>query len=418
MDYPTAATQHYRSQQALAATTLRAADRLWRQVGVEFDAGWDRVGAELVALVNGAMVDAAQGGIDYLPRVLDETGQSSAGLATVSASAFAGYTREGVVVAEALHASVRISKQAVADGHTPSGALLQGRKSLQRLIPSLIADADRGAVQVGLTTTKVGGYVRMLVGPSCKDCIMLAGRWYAWNEGFQRHPHCDCRHIPASENIAGDWRTDPYQAFNQLSEEEQDRRFGKSEARAIRDGADMYRVVNVKTRGLPSAKAFRSPRMTVDEIYRTAGTRARAVEMLTQQGYILPGGQVAGGVIAMDAKVAHALGGGALGRGGTRVGATYAHQKAAMSGVRDPRERATQTAAERRLHDAVLRAQAAADGRNPYGRGKLTAAAKTRAEAELDTEIRILTAGLDPESGIRPPKQVYTLADLLGVKYR
>lgn len=363
------------------------------------------------------MIEAAEGGIAYLPRVLRETSQSAVGVAAVSAGAFGGYTREGVAIGEVLHGAVRVAKQSVAQGMTPSGALLAGRRSLMRVVPSVIADAGRGAVQVGLASTQIGGYVRMLSGPSCRDCILLAGKWYRWNQGFQRHPHCDCRHIPASENRAGDWTTDPYEAFHAMSEEEQDRKFGRSEARAIRDGADIYRVVNVRTRGLPTAKAFRNPRMTVDEIYRTAGTRTRTVELLTQQGYILPGGQQAGGVIATDARVVNYYGSGALGRGGQRKGASMAHKQATRTGVRNQLDRYTQTAAERRLNDAVLAERAVRDGRNPYGTHKLTDAGRARAQAEIEAEISKLTAGLDATSGIRVPDQVYKLADLLGVRY-
>lgn len=35
------------------------------------------------------------------------------------------------------------------------------------------------------------GYVRMLTPPSsCDRCVILAGRWYRWNQGFERHPMC------------------------------------------------------------------------------------------------------------------------------------------------------------------------------------------------------------------------------------
>ncbi len=363
------------------------------------------------------MRQAAQGGADYLPAVLSETGQSTAGLMAVNTAAFTGWTREGMRIDDALHASIRVAKQAVAAGHSPAGALLLGGRSLDRVVPSVIADADRGAVQAGLTTTtSVGGYVRMLNGPSCGRCIVLAGKWYAWNQGFQRHPHCDCRHIPASESLAGNWATDPYEAFRRMSPAEQDRAFGATQARAIRDGADIYRVHNSR-RGLPSVKAYKPPRLTLDEIYRQAGTRTRAVAMLTEQGWILPGGQQAGGVLAMDAQTSHYLGAGALGRGGTRKGATMAHRYAATTGKRDPLNRYTQTAAERRLGDSVLSVKAVSEGRNPYGAHKLNESGRRRAAAELDHEVRKLRAGLDPNSGIRIPAQVYRLADLLGVDY-
>lgn len=369
------------------------------------------------------MADAAQAGIDYVPAVLEETRQSADGLLAVGAASFAGWTREGAAVEDVLHASVRISKQAIAAGHTPAGAILLGERSLARTVPSLLADANRDAVQVTMTPTRVAGYVRMLNGPSCRRCIVLAGRWYRWNEGFQRHPKCDCRHIPASEDVAGSFTTDPYEAFRAMSEEEQDRTFGKSEARAIREGADIFRVVNVRQRGLPGVKAYKPPRMTVDEIYRTAGSRSRAVTMLTEQGYILPSGQQARGSIGygalgLDSEAAHYLGAGEFGRGGTRVGATAAHRAAGRAGVRDSLDRYTQTAAERRLADAVRAAEAVADGRNPYGTYRLTNAGRERAARDLNEQINILRDGLTPESGVRVPKQVYTLADLLGVNYR
>ena len=37
---------------------------------------------------------------------------------------------------------------------------------------------------------------RVLVPPSCKRCVVLAGRIYRDLEGFKRHPKCDCQHWP------------------------------------------------------------------------------------------------------------------------------------------------------------------------------------------------------------------------------
>jgi hypothetical protein len=121
----------------------------------------------------------------------------------------------------------------------------------------------------------------MLNPPSCNRCVVLAGKWFRWNQGFQRHPRCDCRHIPSTENISGDITTDPYAYFKSLTAEQQTATFGRIEARAINDGADIYRVVNISQRGMPTAGSkqaikYGTPRkMTVDQIYRTAGTRTR-----------------------------------------------------------------------------------------------------------------------------------------------
>ena len=99
-----------------------------------------------------------------------------------------------------------------------------------------------------LKTTGVNvGYVRMLTPPSCDRCVILAGKWYRWNQGFKRHPNCDCRHIPATEAIAGDITVDPMEYFNSLSIADQNKYFGKANAEAIREeGADIFQIVNAR----------------------------------------------------------------------------------------------------------------------------------------------------------------------------
>ncbi|WP_348239952.1 hypothetical protein, partial [Salmonella enterica] len=83
-----------------------------------------------------------------------------------------------------------------------------------------------------------------------------------WSDGFKRHPMCHCRNIPAAEDTSDDIRTDPMKLFHSLSEAEQNRQFTKAGAQAIRDGADINRVVNSR-RG---ALGLTSPgRLTAEE---------------------------------------------------------------------------------------------------------------------------------------------------------
>jgi len=77
---------------------------------------------------------------------------------------------------------------------------------------------------------------------------------------------------------------------------------------------------------------------------------------------------------------------GQMGRGGTRVGAREAVERARATGVRDPRERATMTAAERRAFDARANWEAVQAGRNPAG-GRLTPEVAARAEREFRKTI-------------------------------
>ena len=45
----------------------------------------------------------------------------------------------------------------------------------------------------------VGGYVRMVQAGACSRCVVLAGKWYRKNQGFQRHPGC----FPAGAVVSG-----------------------------------------------------------------------------------------------------------------------------------------------------------------------------------------------------------------------
>src|SRR5690606_31403613 len=97
---------------------------------------------------------------------------------------------------------------------------------------------------------------------------------------------------------------------------------------------------------------------------------------LREMGYILPGGQVPGGSLRGVVE-----GYGALGRGGTRIGARQAIEDARRTGYRTG-SRYTMTAAERRLFDAEARYMAVVQGRNPLGRTPLTPSIAASVEAD------------------------------------
>src|SRR5690606_20905890 len=83
------------------------------------------------------------------------------------------------------------------------------------------------------------------------------GRFYRWNAGFRRHPGCDCVHVASTQKAidgAGSEGLihDPYEYFNSLSEAEQNKLYTQAGAQAIRDGADLFQVVNSR-RGMSYA---------------------------------------------------------------------------------------------------------------------------------------------------------------------
>jgi hypothetical protein len=127
--------------------------------------------------------------------------------------------------------------------------------------------------------------VRYLSPPSCSRCAVLAGRVYRYSDGFLRHPRCDCTMIPTS--IANPAFThDPVD----LARRGLVTGMSKADMRAVDDGADFGRVVNVrlKTAGLgtPGRVLSRAGRPTPEAIYRSAASREDAIQALISAGYV------------------------------------------------------------------------------------------------------------------------------------
>ena len=95
------------------------------------------------------------------------------------------------------------AKVAVKSGLPIREALGQAERWLTGVTLTALADTARSVVGADIAQrTAIAGYVRMLNAPSCSRCIILAGKFFRWNEGFLRHPRCDCKHIPAQN---ADW---------------------------------------------------------------------------------------------------------------------------------------------------------------------------------------------------------------------
>lgn len=415
-----AATDQYRDQQALSVAAASNVGRQWSRMGDDFDASWDRVKPRVLSTLEGARADAVGVAVGYTAAVLAETNQIDSPVGELDPAAFLSSAPDGRSMSTLLDEAVITTKVAVSRGASAVEALQVGRRWLTMTSLTVMADTRREVYSADIVQRPdITGYVRMLNPPSCRRCVILAGRWYRWNTGFQRHPRCDCMHIPGRENVVGDERTDPYATFRGMSEQQQDKVFGRSEARAIRDGADIYRVVNVSQRGLATAAGARRygapSRLTVDDIYRRAGTRTNAIRLMQQEGYILDRGQsaipLAPGVRTDRQIIAAGRGRGTVTIGGRTVTTNRAARfDAAASGQRDTLSRATMTAAERRLYDANYRLQyARMTGNIPRGVGlssadvyaspiPASAAKVAELERDLARELRRLGERGTPES--------------------
>lgn len=308
---------HYRTQQRITAATVVAVRSEWAKIGPDFDAGWARVGPRILALVVAGQIASAREGAAFVPRSLDETGESADAVGRVDSRAFAGYASDGRPLDSLLVGAVVQAKVAVGDGAAPQDALARGGRWLDGITHGQLSDVGRVAIGVAIAARpKVTGYVRVLNPPSCGRCAVLAGRHYRWSSGFSRHPPtCDCFHRPGQAR-PGDL-TDPQEYFEGLSPADQDKYFGKAQAQAIRDGADMNQVVNAdRSTYIAGGRKFtregvtirgrfgrtspeftrregdryrtaKIPRITPEQLYKDAVDRDDALRLLRRFGYIV-----------------------------------------------------------------------------------------------------------------------------------
>lgn len=378
---PAATLAHYRQMQRLQVVAVHAARRSWARVdGRNISGTWNTALADLAPLMQGIQVQAATSALTAGTLAMAEQGVWVAPTAFADPGAFAGHTTTGADLTSALYSPAPAVKQAIAAGASTTQALAAGRGYLEQLVRTIVADTGRAAGGVDVAVRPGTGYVRMLNPPSCSRCTVLAGRFYRWNAGFERHPGCDCVHVPSTvtdtaEAYANGLVDDPRAVFDQMSPAEQDKTFTRAGAQAIRDGADMSQVVNAR-RGMTKNRVFTTEgagrrgyagsllkrgqrRMTPESIYaQAAGDREKALALLREHGYVLPGG--------VTLKGAHYEGFGQMGRGGTRKVAAQAVLDARATGVRDPASRYTMTAAERHDYDIEQRYRAVLAGRSPF----------------------------------------------------
>lgn len=401
-----AAVRDYSSEMLrLEALAVAAGRRSWRRVSQSrISESWEDSLRTLRPVVVGAQVAAATAGSGYSASTLAQQDAYSPPDAFVNPSAFGGYASDGRSLDGLLYSPATTAKTAIAGGAPPAVALERAGGALDQIMMTVVADAARQASSIDVAARAGVGYVRMVSVGACSRCLILAGRTYRWNSGFLRHPQCNCVHVPAaSKRLAGAREEglvdDPYEAFESMTEAEQDAAFGRAGAQAIRDGADVYQVVNsrrgMSANGLMTREGtsrrgashhlHRGQRLTPEGIYAQNLSREDTLRLLEQNGYVLPGGQQPGGVIRGNRE-----GWGALGRGGRRVGARAQVEIDRATGLQT---RYSMTEAQRRLHDSQLRWDAVRQGRNPYsndGRGLTPSVA---AQVENDYRRWLSTGG-------------------------
>ncbi|MFE6866017.1 hypothetical protein ACFVFS_05635 [Kitasatospora sp. NPDC057692] len=324
------AAAYYRQQQLTARLAAEQAQAAWRTVDIAaLDESWRSAAPALVQAVTAGQRRAAAPADGYITAVVEADGAASEPAGRLAVEAFVGRAADGRSLTSLLYEPVIETRWRLTAGQSPPEALRGGLASLIRKVGTEVPDAGREATGVSLAgNRRTRGYVRVLSPPSCARCAILAGREYGFNQGFARHPRCDCVHMPITRGTAFRGRTvDAGDYFHGLSRAEQDRIFTQAGAQAIRDGADINSVVNAR-RGMYTAEAygqklratydattprgafFRSEwlraidrglvprnlerrrfrltahRLLPEEIYKRAGTRDELIGMLRRYGYL------------------------------------------------------------------------------------------------------------------------------------
>lgn len=325
-------------QAAQARRARLAANRvqeLWSQLDTrELSGSWRSwVGPQVVRTVTSGQLASAAAADGYVDSVVEAEGASADRAGRINPAAFAGVAADGRSLESLMLLSVITSKQRLAAGQSMDDALMAGLQQALRLTSSEVTQAGRSAVGSSMTGQRtIQGYVRVVQPPACARCIILAGVEYGWNKGFQRHPRCDCVHLPTTL-IARSGRgrqregfISPGGYFGGLSRAEQDRVFTAAGARAIREGGDINAIVNARrgmyttttygrtlratregttrrgsfyrserardiARGrvpsnIGSSYRLTTPRLLPEQIFELAGSRDEAIAMLRRFGYL------------------------------------------------------------------------------------------------------------------------------------
>lgn len=231
--------------------------------GQRWETAWrTTVGPQVSEVIQAGQEASAATASAYMAAVLAELDIEPNAPTQLLPEVFAGVTGSGNPIGSATYgAVVKAAKGQYAPemvGMPPSTVerlvLDEAEEFMAGIVATIMADTARAAEEVALAQREwVTGYVRMIEPGACSRCIILAGKFYLYNKGFERHDRCKCKHIPASEDTADSLLTNPERYFNSLSTTEQDRAFTNAGAEAIRLGADPSKVVNAR-RGMRTAQ--------------------------------------------------------------------------------------------------------------------------------------------------------------------
>lgn len=296
-----AITDLYAASEVRSGVTMATVGEVWGRIDPARDWAeeWARLVPRASAVVAASQLGAARDGAASVAAVLEQSGFPERQLAVANPAGFMGWMQadsgEMVPLTQAL-ATAPIVRAREAAGSVED-RLLAGRSVLEALAQTAAADAARHAATAQGAATEWTKCMFYEPPPMCQRCAVIVGREYPFGTQFSRHPRCDGQVMCISQR---DYQRDIYSLTpDDITD------LNRWQRQAIEDGADVNQVVNAQTRPI-GGRTARSPlyaggtrthstysrrvksRLTPKGVYAEAdGNRARAVELLEANGYVL-----------------------------------------------------------------------------------------------------------------------------------
>ena len=275
------AQDHYRRSQAHQRSVVAALLALWQATG---PSGFRDVAVRAAGLLAAGQLVAAAQAARYVLDAAAEQNLPGPDFELLPRG-FAGESASGRALDDVLGAPVARVWALIDNGADYQMATRSGELMLTRIVSNEVTQSGIDAVQAGIVANPaMGGYIRLVRAPACGRCAILAGKWFEFNQGFDRHPLCDCVLVPAGRRAEAVGAMTPWAAnlvdnprayFDSLSEADQNRLFGAAVSDQVRAGGDVITAVN---RANP--KPPRSRRTA------TARSRAAAIRQLQSAGLV------------------------------------------------------------------------------------------------------------------------------------
>lgn len=198
-------TEYQHETKRLTAAAYQLVTKAWQKIDPSrIVPSWDRQLASLFPDLLALQLLAAGTAERYLTDCLAEQNETLPVAGVVVPQAWAGRTSDGRELASLIRHPAFSATQLVQHGRKPAIAIAQSGRQATRLVVTQIQDTSRQAATAAITGRIGASWTRITSPPSCDRCLLLHGKTFRWNQGFRRHPLCDCRHVPGTSRTLPD----------------------------------------------------------------------------------------------------------------------------------------------------------------------------------------------------------------------